>query len=453
MLMIEGSDNNPRLTKHQVPWIPGDVNYDAEEEGYVYAGTTSWDYDLGNQNTITRFIEAFNFVYSRTNRLKHFNGTYTQLKAAKGLDISYCYWVTKAETGSERYDMYRYDEISKTWVAGGTTKSEAGVYATLNVKTQTANYISADFTNHETYLEWDKVNIDFINARRQEFAEKITTYIHKKDILFFMCMMKLFAACDNRAKNTYLWVFNSTSLIRAFQDDLDSILPFDNQGKLTKPYWVEEHDFDTSLGKNYWNGEDNALYNLMEECFPSDLRSTMNEILSAMARLGDGTVQGCWEKYFMSTCQYFPAVAYNEFARIGYEYAHYQMVNGNYNNDTDPITQSLGSQEEGERQWCKDRTVYMSSYAKYGEFDPGSPSGGNINYRSTEQMEVKFKLTAAMWIYPVVTIGQSTILDGKRVKAGESVTATGVTDSNTQNIVCGVNYMSDIGTWYDKPAN
>lgn len=453
MLMIEGSDNNPRLTKHQVPWIPGDVNYSEEEEGYVYAGTTSWDYGLGNRNTISRFIEAFNFVYSHTNRLKPFNGTFTQLKEAKGLDISYCYWVTKAETGSERYDMYRYDEINKTWVAGGTTKSDAGVYATLNVKTQTANYISDDFTNHETYLEWEKVNEDFIAARRKEFAEKITTYLHKKDILFFICMMKLLAACDNRAKNTYLWVFSSTSLIRAFQDDLDSILPFDNQGKLTKPYWVEEHDFDTSLGKNYWNGEDNALYNLLEECFPTDLRSTMKEILSAMARLGDGTVQGCWEKYFMSTCQYFPAVAYNEFARIGYEYAHYQMVNGNYNNDTDPITQSLGSQEEGERQWCKDRTIYMSSYAKYGEFDPGSPLGGNINYRSTEQMEVKFNLTAAMWIYPVVTIGQSTILDGKRVKAGESVTATGVTDSNTQNIVCGVNYMSDIGTWYDKPAN
>lgn len=453
MLMIEGSDNNPRLTKHQVPWIQGDVNYSEEEEGYVYAGTTSWDYGLGNRNTISRFIEAFNFVYSHTNRLKPFNGTFTQLKEAKGLDISYCYWVTKAEAGSERYDMYRYDEINKTWVAGGTTKSEAGVYATLNVKTQTANYISDDFTNHETYLEWEKVNEDFIAARRKEFAEKITTYLHKKDILFFICMMKLLAACDNRAKNTYLWVFSSTSLIRAFQDDLDSILPFDNQGKLTKPYWVEEHDFDTSLGKNYWNGEDNALYNLLEECFPTDLRSTMKEILSAMARLGGGTVQGCWEKYFMSTCQYFPAVAYNEFARIGYEYAHYQMVNGNYNNDTDPITQSLGSQEEGERQWCKDRTIYMSSYAKYGEFDPGSPSGGNINYRSTEQMEVKFNLTAAMWIYPVVTIGQSTILDGKRVKAGESVTATGVTDSNTQNIVCGVNYMSDIGTWYDKPAN
>ena len=453
MLMIEGSDNNPRLTKHQVPWIPGDVNYDSEEEGYVYAGTTSWDYDMGNQDTISRFIEAFNFVYSLSNRLKPFNGTLTQLKASKDLDISYCYWVTKVENGSARYDMYRYDEINKTWVAGGITKNEDGSYATLNVKDQIASRLGSDFTNHETYLEWDKVNEDFIKARRAEFADKVGKYFHKKDILFFMCMMKLLAACDNRAKNTYFWVFNSTSLIRAFQDDLDSILPFDNQGKLTKPYWVEEHDFDETLGKNYWNGEDNVLYNLMEECFVADLRSTMKEILSAMAKLGGGTVEGCWEKYFLSTNKYFPAVAYNEFARIGYEYAHYQMVNGNYNNDTDPITQSLGSQEEGERQWMRDRTVYMSSYAKYGEFDPASPSGGNINYRSTEQMEVRFDLTMAMWLYPVVTIGQSTILDGKRVKAGEQVSVSGVTDSNTQNIVCGVNYMSDIGTWYDKPAN
>ena len=453
MLMIEGSDNNPRLTKHQVPWIAGDVNYDPEEEGYVYAGTTSWDYDMGNQNTISRFIEAFNFVYSYSNRLKPYNGTLTQLKEAKDLDISYCYWVTKAEAGSARYDVYRYDEIGKNWVAGGTTKTSDGSYATLNVKAQVSSQLGSEFTEHETYLEWEKANEDFIKARRQVFADKVGTYFHKKDIMFFMCMMKLIAACDNRAKNTYFWVFNSTSLIRAFQDDLDSILPIDNQGKLTKPYWVEEHDFDKTLGKNYWNGEDNVLYNLMEESFATDLRSTMKEILQAMAKLGGGTVEGCWEKYFMSTCQYFPAVAYNEFARIGYEHAHYQMVNGNYNNDTDPITQSLGSQEEGERQWCKDRTVYMSSYAKYGEFDPASPSGGNINYRSTEQMEVKFDLTAAMWLYPVVTVGQSTILDGQRVKAGEKVSASGVTDSNTQNIVCGVNYMSDIGTWYDKPAN
>lgn len=453
MLMIEGSDNNPRLTKHQIPWIEGDVNYDEDEEGYVYAGTTSWDYDLGNRNSISRFIEAFNFVYLHSNRIKPFNGTYTQLKEATGLDISYCYWVTKPENGSARYDMYFYDEILRQWVPGGASKNLDGSHATLNIKTQMADYLPNSFADHETYIEWEKVNDDFIEARTKEFGAKITQYFHKRDILFFMCMMKLMAACDNRAKNTYFRIFDSTSLIRAVQDDLDSILPFDNQGKLTKPYWVEEHDFDESLGKNYWNGEDNVLYNMMEACFKTELRSMMKEILEAMAKLGDGSVDSFWEKYFFSTNQYFPAVAYNEMARIGYEYAHYQMSIGNYNNDTDPITQSLGSQEEGERQWCKDRTVYMSSYAKYGEFNPQNPLGGNINYRSTEQMTVNFDLTMAMWLYPVVTVGQSTIFDGQRIKAGEKIRATGVTDSNTQNIVCGVNYMSDIGTWYDKPAN
>ena len=454
MLMIEGSDNNPRLTKHQVPWIDGDVYYDEEEEGYVYAGTTSWDYDLGNQETIARFQEAFNFVYAYGNRIRPYNGTLTQLKAASAsLDISYQYWVTKAETGSARYDLYRYDEIGKDWVPAGVTKNEDGTYATLNVKTQMASYLPSTFTKNEANLDWDKVNDDFITARKQVFAARAEDYFHKKDIMFSMCMAKLLAACDNRAKNTYLWVFDKTSKIRCFQDDLDSILPVDNQGKLTKPYYVEEHDYDDTLGKNYWNGEDNVLYNMTEECFPTELRSTMKDILSAMAKLGGGTVAGCWEKYFFSVCQYFPAVAYNEVARICYEYAYYQMTNGNYNNDTDPITQSLGSQEEGERQWCSDRTFYISSYAQYGEFNPASPSGGNINYRSTEQMTVRFDLTMATWLYPVVTIGQSTILGGRRVKAGESVSVSGVTDSNTQNIVCGVNYMSDIGTWYDKPAN
>ena len=461
MLMIEGSDNNPRLTKHQVPWIEGDVIYDENEEGYTYNGITSWDYDMGNQGTISRFIEAFNFIYTRSNRLKYFNGTYTQLKAANNLDRSYCYWVTKAEEGSAIYDMYRYDDISDTWVPGGVTKNDDGTYATLNVKTQMQSYLPSDFASHEQYMEWDKVNDDFIIARRKEFGGdetiqnnpgKIENYFHKKDIMFFMCMMKLLAACDNRAKNTYLWTMSAKSPIRAFQDDLDSIMPIDNQGKLTKPYWVEEHDYDESLFKNYWNGEDNALYNMMEECYPNSLRNTMNEILSAMSKLGGGSLNGCWEKYFFSTQKYFPAVAYNEFARIGYEYAHYQMVNGNYSNDTDPITQSLGSQEECERQWVEDRNMYISSFAEYGEFAETANSGKLI-FRSTEQMDVNMDFTTAVWMYPVVLLGQSSVLRGKRAKTGDKMTAVCKTDSNTQITLLGANYMNDIGSWYDKPLN
>lgn len=458
MLMIEGSDNNPRLTKHQVPWIDGIVTYDEKEEGYVYAGVTSWDYDMGNLETITRFIEAFNFVYSYSNRIKPFVGTLTQLRAATDLDISYCYWVTKAEEGSERYDMYVYDEVEKTWLPGGTSLGEDGTRATLNVKAQLSPELGSDFTSHETFMQWDRVNEDFIAARKRVFGGngatkgKVEQYFHKKDILFFMCVMKLLAGTDNRAKNTYLWVFNNTSLIRAMQDDLDTILTVDNQGKLTKPYFIEEHDYDDNLHKNYWNGEDNVFYDMMEECYPTDLRNTMNDIMSAMSKLGGGSVRDCWQKYFFDTCQYFPAVAYNEFARIGYEYAQKKMNDGAYSNDTQPITQSLGSQEEGERQWTEDRTMYISSYCGYGEFSTTSNSN-KILVRSTEQMDVRMTFAAALWMYPVVTLGQSTVLEGKRVKAGDSITASFRTDGNTQYALYGVDYMSDVGTWYDKPAN
>lgn len=452
MLMIEGSDNNPRLTKHQVPWIEGVVTYDEKEEGYVYAGTTSWDYDLGNRNTITRFIEAFNFVYAYGNRIKPFVGTLSQLKVATGLDISYCYWVTKAEEGSDRYDMYVYDEVEKTWLPGGTSLLGDGSRAKLNIKEQLSSELGSDFTSHDTFMQWELVNADFIAARKKVFSEKVGDYFHKKDILFFMCMMKLLAGADNRAKNTYLWVFNNSSLIRAVQDDLDTILTVDNQGKLTKPYWIEEHDYDENLHKNFWNGEDNVFYNMMELCHPTELRNMMNDIMTAMSKLGGGSVRGCWQKYFFDVTQYFPAVAYNEFARIGYEYAQKKMNDGAYSNDTQPITQSLGSQEEGERQWTEDRTMYISSYCGYGEFSSTS-NANKVIARSTEQMDVKMPFTAAMWMYPVVTLGQTTVLEGKRVKAGETITASFRTDGNTQYALYGVDYMSSIGTWFDKPAN
>ena len=454
MLMIEGSDNNPRLTKHQTPWIDGDVAYSEDEEGFVYADTTSWDYDLGNLDTISRFKEAFNFVYLHSNRLKPFLGTYTQLKqAASTLDASYQYWVTKADTNSVLFDVYRYEEISRQWVPAGITKSEDGTYATLNVKSQMQKYLPSSFTEHETYLDYDKCNDDFITARVSEFAEKAENYFSKKDIEFLMCFVKLIAGTDNRAKNTYLWCFDANSPIRVMQDDLDTIFPVDNQGQLTKPYYIEEHDYDETLHKNYWNGEDNVLYNLFEAAFPTELVAMMKNIMEKMTNIG-GSLMGFWEKYFLSTCQYFPAVAYNEFARIGYEEAHYQMELGNYTNDTDPITQSLGSQEEGERQWLIDRSVYLSGYAGYGIYDAGAPTSGTYSiFRSTQQVNFTFDLTTAMWLYPVVALGQSVRMSGKRCKPNEEVSVEILSDGNTQVNILGTDYLSSLGTLYDKPAN
>lgn len=453
LLMVEGADNNPRLTKQQVPWIAEDVETvmdGSDVDGWSYAGTTSWDFGIGNVATLPRIIEIFNYIYLHNTRIQHFAGTYAQLKLATELDYSYAYWVTQDGGGGSRYDLYRYEELAGQWVPAGTEKVD-GAYSTLNVKTQTADYLTTDFAQNEANTDWEAVTQNFQNARVTMFRKTCENYISKRDIMYMMCFLKIIGASDNRAKNTYLWVFNSTGVLRAWQDDLDSILPTDNQGQENKPYYIEEHDYSEELGKNIWNGEDNNFYNLMEQAFPEELRAMTNEVLTAMAEVS-GSVSQFFDDYFFSTCRYFPESAYNEFARIGYEKAHRQMEAGEYNNDTDPITQSLGSQLECESQWVADRIAYISSYACYGEFS-SVPSGNNINFRSTEQRVVHYDLTPAMWLYPVITVGQSVMVYGRRIKAGETLSVDLSTDANTQYILCGMDYMKDIGQWHDKPAN
>jgi hypothetical protein len=93
-----------------------------------------------------------------------------------------------------------------------------------------------------------------------------------------------------------------------------------NQGQKDKPYYVEEHDKDAN-GKFYWNGENNTLYNVVEQSFADEQRSNMRAMLTEAAKLGGGTLDGYLQKYFYSVTDYFPSVAYNLTAKLLYEEA------------------------------------------------------------------------------------------------------------------------------------
>jgi hypothetical protein len=450
-LLIEGSDNNPALTLCHVPWITEDVVYSDDEGGWVYNGITSFDYDLGNKDRIDKFIAAHNFVWQCSNRLKPYAGTAEALQADATLDKTYQYWVTKSSTGAAQYDLFRYDYLTSSWVGSGLTKSGSGTYSVLNLKTQLSSYLLGFDTNSDVVNEeWDNVNGLFISARLMMFKDGASKYYNIQSMLFAMNFLKMHGASDNRAKNTYLFVDPVSGLICFAQDDLDTIIMTNNQGQKDKPYYVEEHDKDAN-GKFYWNGENNTLYNVVEQSFADEQRSNMRAMLTEAAKLGGGTLDGYLQKYFYSVTDYFPSVAYNLTAKLLYEEAekHYGV---DYTNDTDPITQSLGSQAECEKQWWKQRIPYISSYACYGEFS-SEPTGGSITFRTTESTTVHFDLTPSMWLYPTVTLGQTLVQFGKRVKAGETLSLNVPTDSNTQMYITGANYMDSIGKWVDKPAN
>lgn len=414
-LMLEGSDQTPKLTLYQVPWFADEVTYNETEEYYQYNGFGSWDVTLGNRESVDKFIEKHNFVYSYSTRLRYWNGNLTSLQKAdeETADRSYQYFIVGQSYGN--FDVYRYDWLKNEWVNAGTTKDENGTPVAVNLNEQLGLSVS------ETDADFEAVLATFKAARVAKFREGIGRYVHVNDFLFTMQFLKFVGASDNRAKNTYEYYDPVGGLMRQAQDDLDTVLPNSNQGQKQKPYWVEEHDFDSRQMFNgyFWAGSGNAMYNTFEDAYGRELRQMMAKIMASMARLGGGTVMGCWERYFFAIQDYFPAVAYNECARLWYEYAKTLYDAGEYTNDTDPITQSLGDLKECEKEWVKNRILYMASYCEY-----ASALGESIEFRQTNSSV--YRLTPAMKMYVYMGLGTSSVYPvgynaSKRTEKGEEV--------------------------------
>lgn len=451
-LMLEGCDNGTPLTNHRVPWND-DVALDDAGELLMYNGVKQWEVTMGNNSVsnLNRFKDAMNLCYLCNPNIKPHEGTLSALQADTNVDKDSLYWVTSGSGDSAKFDLYRYDSLTDQWVDAGVAKLGSGSYEKLNLSTQTGL--------SPTSLVWDSVNQSFIDARVELFKASFQSYWNLQDALFHWCFIRLVAASDNRAKNTYWYLDgDSNRTIRFAQDDLDTIFLTDNVGRLRKPYYVEEHDTDED-GGTYWNGEKNAFYCLLEQAYPDELRSTMKAMLNAMAELSsDATAYGCLDDYFCSTQRSIPAVAYNEQARLLYEQAAANW-GGAYTASTHPLTQSLGDQLQGEKQWMKLRIIYLSSWAGYGDFSMNGQ--GSLTFRSATTLagnapEYSFDLTPHMWLYPSVTAGSSTSFGkGKstpqRVKAGDTYTLDGVAADNDTNIqIHGIHYYRSVGQFGDK---
>lgn len=470
-LMLEGSKNYAPIFERRVPWIKGEDNSGEEtwycddesneelNECYVYNGEAVADFGMGSREHIDYFVNAFNFTYLHTNHIAPFDGTYEQLQEASGLNQYTQYWVTTSSASAEKFDLFRYNPITETYVPAGITKNADGTYETLNINIQCGSkYIASN-------VDYDAINKYFINWRVTDFKNHLADYYNVTDTLYHQAFCKMIGASDNRCKNTYEYIDPADKKIRFFQDDLDTILATDNVGRKNKPYYVEEHDYQES-GAPYWNSENSYFYDLLDVAYPAEQRSMMRSILTAMASLGGGSVAKCMEKYFFYVQKYFPAVAYNETARILYEAASVKYNNGTYTNDTNPMTQSLGDQLQAEMQWWKRREIYLSSYASYGEFN--SPFLNSLSFRSISNLagssnpQVTFKLTPHMWLYPVESVDNSlqygkaedgtTATLPQRVKAGDTFEITTNIGNDISNYIAGINYYSNVGEFTNIPV-
>jgi hypothetical protein len=520
--MIEGADNNQHLTDMRVPWTTdGKITYDAEGEGFVYAGGQHLDFDYGETDSeelptalqVRRWCRIWNFIYLCYTDIECWDGTLDSLNEALATAIAggqsfnthSAYWITQGTgTSTVAYDLVRIEEGigTKQFVPAGLRMTHNGVTWTNNdIITHTgangfaalASDVWTGIVSGETYQRFnllEEFDLDaatdlagmsnaqktafFITLRAQLFKTYVdqNIFLNKNSNLFHYGFRKLVAGTDNGSKNTY-YVDTVNNNMEMDQDDLDTILPTDNVGYQTKPYYITEHSSyqNTIAGEvmteYYFQGQHNGLTLAIEAAYEGNngLYSMMKLIFQTMASLvgnsdktmaGESipkTAFGCFQKYFFNTQEYFPAVAYNETAQRRYELPQLQFSTLT----VDPITQSQGDQLEREKEWVKRRIIFLSGYAEYGAFGyendtPGTEEGGALVTRTTGFNGTRiynFALKSHYYVYPSALCGSGNAQYSHRLLVPD-----GEDTFNWQNLevggdspfaLMGTNYYTELG--------
>ena len=468
MMMVEGADNDRQLALFACPW-DDDVTYDAEKEAWYIGNVKQINFGFGktskvngeelpsDADALTALKNFFNFGYLHTLNIQCYDATESHLQAGSPYAISSSgyttpstntvYWVSQADpfTGSQKYDLFRYDTLRGEWRAAGMNG------AVLNMRTQYEAFAEelSRSTDNWTGLAPAAITASAKVMRTAHFAANAEDYMHVDDGLFHQSFNLFFAGTDNRAKNTYYYVDPVTLKVRWMQDDLDTVLKTNNVGQQRKPYYVEIHD-KNQYGEYYWQGEASGLYNLLEEAFSDRLTATMRHMMEAMAKI-EGSAINYLVSRVLQAQDYFPATAYNEIARLVYERASIAQSTGEYvNNSAQAITQSNGTQRWSEYQWLVDRVMYISSWCEFGEFASGTNAAGALTWRG-QTGTYAFTLTPAKWLYPRVVHGSSTKEASNsayrvRVPKGQQFAYKAFqNDGDTTISIRGIDYYSEIG--------
>ena len=523
---ISGADNGAIAALFQMPWIV-DKNDDGAWGGNIYAksvtintgdikngycykagssDTLSFEVEIGNkygggeidkgvtriedeakdgtENTLyTHMADTFNFIFASSCLLKPYVGTEAQLIAdSANLVRDHQYWLFNS--GENRFNVYYYNpttskfekivKVPTSWGTNGRanaygslklTEQLAGVTISINTIEGKQNVTLEEAMDILGTSDMNVLNDCFVKARIAYFKNHANAYMDVLDIIFHQAFCKIEAATDNRTKNTYYWIDPAIDLLlRLKQDDLDTIKKTDNQGRQTKPYFALEHTKDAN-GNNYWNGENNILFTLIERAYGDEIRNMMRNIFIEMAQIC-GSVEEYYQQRFYWVQEYFPAVAYNETSRILYEVAQVKLMNGLIDVSQDPITQAVGDQLECEKQFMNQRLPMLMSYCEYENGGDGTLSFRSVNNNAGQSPSYEIEYTAYQYIYPKLSIGGTmcTIFakkDGEWVEQetpylcapGETVRlVVSSTDSNTQFTLRWMHFAKSIGNLGTLPC-
>lgn len=482
LMSIEGPNHSPRGTRFLHPWV--DVEYSVEDESLFIGGVEAWDADFVNYETSsegtpadwaairqlyeTEWRPAYENVY---NNSPHIASVAEVIAAVNNPSITTLADILNPANASTiigvtvpgmlvpiqniaiydtSYELYFYREKTKEIV------SLASVDSNLehNVLTALSGYLTTQTPSTS----------QIIAARAARFKATAPNYWDMDQTLFHACFRELFAVSDNDAKNSYPFKFvgYSEDLPTGAninckrwgwrQDDMDTVMMTDNNGNNTKSYSVEPGDTIGANRDQIFQGFNSALWVLVRDNYPDELRTMMLSIVSAASALatsygvaGDGlhgslfslTSYYCWEH----SAKYFAELLYEEDRRWAYIQPWLENPSAVYNS-VPPLTQALGDQYQAERLWMERRIAYIFSKYRIGAFNGATEGYHEIAF--TLAAMFKFYLTPAIDLYPTAATGSTTV-QAARTEAGTPAEITLTTTGDTTNYIKGGDWLADLG--------
>ena len=470
LLSIEGPNHAPRGTRFLTPWV--DVDYDYREETLTFGGEEGWDCDgIGGglksdkasdkaavlQLYTDEWKPAYEIVFHCSPYIASLADALTASGYSDVADINahITAFLGMATGGLSNSLLSFYDSNYDLWFYRGSTRRFENL---TTVEGGSAHNIL-------TYLglTGSPSTADIIAARIAKFKALAGDYWDVDQLLFHYAYCEFLGVSDNDAKNMYPFKYRGFAEPLATgesayckrwgmrQDDLDTVLATDNNGRSTKPYYVEHGDL-TQAGVEVFQGGNSALWVIIRDYYQTEIRATMQSLMTAYQSIASrNNITGnalhetvfnvisyyCWEH----SAKYFAQTLYETDRRWSYIEPWLINPTAEYNN-VHPLDQALGDQYQAERLWVERRIAYMFSKYRLGAF-----SGTDTNYGGiamTLASPFTFRLTPAIELYPVASLAATDYQAG-RTAPGVEASIYMTVDGQSNNYVHGADWLLSLG--------
>lgn len=469
LMMIEGPNHDPYMTRFLVPWTE-DVFYDylnetlsvgaeSPSEGSKQEG---WDADIvADYSTdskedadsimglyLSEFKPAYDAIYYCSPYIVSLNEALASSGYSSLDDINnnLSSYQKKETNGYSNILLTLYDSQ----------------YRLIYYRVKTGKYEVLPLATHNMLeylgLSGTPTTEEIIEARRQKWINPdsgVAKYVNLPEAYYHNVFCEFLGVTDNDAKNTYWRKFKELALGGKWgfnQDDLDTLMQNDNNGQDTKEYYVEPND--TLNGNDIFQGRTSAFWYALRLWCKDNIKGMANEFIQAAYDKAEALnisgnsiherVLGLVSYYmWQHSSKYFPAAIYNADTKLAYIDVWYENPSALYNN-VPPLTQIHGDHYETERAWMIKRIAYFFSKYQLGAFKSSSADNyGSLEFTPASGFDMK--VTPAIWLYPRISIGGSETEQSVRTPAGDTCTLSLPSSGTTGVYIKGLNWLSDLG--------